>query len=49
MINIVRDYGLNEDKVRSEMKRQMFNNRNEMKVGNATIINNDTVEETRLN
>jgi len=47
MINIVRDYGLNEDKVRSEMKRQMFNNRSKMKVGNATVINNDTVEETR--
>lgn len=47
MIDIVREFGLNEDKVRSEMKRQMFNNRNEMKVGNATVINNDTVEETK--
>ena len=47
MINIVREYGLNEDKIKSEMKRQMFNNRNEMKVGNATVINNDTVIETK--
>ena len=47
MIEIVREFGLNEDKVRSEMKRQMFNNRNEMKVGSATVINNDTVIETR--
>lgn len=47
MIEIVREYGLNEDKVRSEMKRQMFNGSKSMKVGNAEVINNDTVLETR--
>jgi DNA modification methylase len=47
MIDIVREYGLNEDKIKSEMKRQMFNNRNEMKVGNSIVINNDTVIETK--
>jgi len=47
MINIVRDYGLNDDKIRSEMKRQIFENRQEIKVGNATIVNNDTVNETK--
>jgi len=47
MIDIVREYGLNADKIKSEMKRQMFNNRNEMKVGNAIVVNNDTVIETR--
>lgn len=47
MINIVREYGLNDEKIKSEMKRQMFNNRNEIKVGNAVCVNNDTVEETK--
>jgi len=47
MINIVREYGLNDEKIKSEMKRQMFNNRNEVKVGNAICVNNDTVEETK--
>jgi DNA modification methylase len=47
MINIVREYGLNDDKIRSEMKRQIFENRQEIKVGNATIVNNDTVIETK--
>ena len=47
MINIVREYGLNDEKIKSEMKRQMFNNRNEVKVGNAVCVNNDTVEETK--
>jgi len=47
MIDLVREYGLNDDKIKSEMKRQMFNNRKEMKVGNSIVINNDTVEETR--
>lgn len=47
MINIVREYGLNDEKIKSEMKRQMFNNRQEVKVGKATAVNNDTVEETR--
>lgn len=47
MINIVREYGLNDDKIRSEMKRQIFEKRQEVKVGNATIVNNDTVNETK--
>jgi len=47
MINIVREYGLNDEKIKSEMKRQMFNDRKEIKVGSAVLVNNDTVEETR--
>ena len=49
MINIVREYGLNDDKISSEMKRQMFqsDNRIELKVGKATVVNNDTVIETQ--
>lgn len=47
MINLVREYGLNDDKIKSEMKRQMFENRQEIKIGNATVVNNDTVIETK--
>lgn len=47
MIDIVRNYGLNDDLIKSEMKRQIFKTTNKMKVGNAEIINNDTVQATR--
>lgn len=43
MINIVREYGLNNDKIKSDMKRQIFNNRRSAKVGNAQVYNEDTV------
>lgn len=42
MINIVREYGLNSDKIKSDMKRQIFNNRRSAKIGNATVYNEDT-------
>lgn len=42
MINLVRNYGLNSDKLRSDMKRQMFKNRRMATVGNATVYNEDT-------
>ena len=47
MIDIVRDYGLNSEKVRSDMKRQMFNGGKEVKVGKATCLNGDTVPLTK--
>jgi DNA modification methylase len=43
MINIVREYGLNSDKIIADMKRQIFNGRRMARVGNATVYNEDTV------
>jgi DNA modification methylase len=43
MIDIVREYGLNTDKIKSDMKRQIFKTRRSAKVGNATVYNEDTV------
>lgn len=43
MINIVREYGLNTDKITADMKRQIFKNRRSATVGNATVYNEDTV------
>ncbi len=45
MINLVREYGLNSDKIKSDMKRQIFKNRRENKLKNATLVNNDSVQE----
>ena len=42
MINLVRKYGLNTDKITSDMKRQIFNNRRSHTVGDATVFNEDT-------
>lgn len=44
MINLVREYGLNTDKIKSDMKRQIFNNRRTAKISNATVFNEDTVK-----
>lgn len=43
MINLVREYGLNTDKIKSDMKRQIFNNRRQAKIADATVYNEDTV------
>lgn len=43
MINLVREYGLNTDKISSDMKRQIFNNRRTAQIGGATVFNEDTV------
>ncbi len=43
MINLVREYGLNTDKIKSEMKRQIFENRRSATIGGATVYNEDTV------
>lgn len=43
MINLVREYGLNTDKITQDMKRQIFEKRRESIVGNATVYNDDTV------
>lgn len=42
MINLVRNYGLNSDKLKSDMKRQMFKNRRSATIGGATVYNEDT-------
>lgn len=42
MINIVREYGLNSDKITSDMKRQIFNSRRTHIIGGATVHNEDT-------
>lgn len=42
MINIVRNYGLNSDKIKADMKRQIFNNRRKAVIGGATVFNEDT-------
>jgi DNA modification methylase len=44
MINLVREYGLNSDKIKSDMKRQIFTKRREATIGNATVYNEDTVK-----
>lgn len=45
MINIVRNYGLNSDKIKSDMKRQVFTEGRvrSSTIGGATVHNNDTV------
>jgi DNA modification methylase len=43
MINIVREYGLNTDKIKTDMKRQIFSKRQSSQVGGATVYNEDTV------
>lgn len=43
MINLVREYGLNSDKIKSDMKRQIFDKRRSSKIGKATVFNEDTV------
>lgn len=43
MINLVREYGLNSEKIKSDMKRQIFNNRRFAKIGERiTVFNEDT-------
>lgn len=43
MINIVREYGLNNDKLTADMKRQIFDKPRKATIGNATVFNDDTV------
>lgn len=45
MINMVREYGLNSDKIKQDMKRQVFNNRRSAQVGDAILVNNDSALE----
>jgi DNA modification methylase len=42
MINLVREYGLNTDKIKSDMKRQIFNNRRTAKIAGVEVFNEDT-------
>lgn len=46
MIDLVRNYGLNNDKITSDMKRQIFNKERHHKVGNAQVWNQDCVVAT---
>ncbi len=43
MINLVREYGLNTDKINTDMKRQIFEKRRMCQVADATAYNEDTV------
>ncbi len=43
MINLVREYGLNTDKITADMKRQIFENKRTATIGGATVFNDDTV------
>jgi len=43
MINLVREYGLNQDKITADMKRQIFENKRSAVIGNAKVFNDDTV------
>ncbi|WP_256013173.1 DNA methyltransferase [Desertivirga xinjiangensis] len=43
MINLVREYGLNTDKIKADMKRQIFSQPRSAVIGGATVYNDDTV------
>lgn len=43
MINLVREYGLNNDKITADMKRKIFTNKRSSQIGNATVFNDDTI------
>lgn len=43
MVNLVREYGLNTDKITEDMKRQLFKNGRTAEVANAKVFNDDTV------
>lgn len=43
MINLVREYGLNSDKIKADMKRQIFSKPRSSQIGDATVYNDDTV------
>lgn len=42
MVNIVRKYGLNTNKITEDMKRQIFEKERMHQIGGATVYNNDT-------
>ena len=42
MINLVRKYGLNTNKIKSDMKRRLFSNRRSHTILDATVYNEDT-------
>ncbi|MCE3278063.1 MAG: hypothetical protein K0S44_254 [Bacteroidetes bacterium] len=46
MINLVREYGLNTDKIKSDMKRQIFNKRRQATVGGAQVFNEGKITVT---
>jgi DNA modification methylase/superfamily II DNA or RNA helicase len=43
MVDLVREYGLNADIIKSQMERQIFAGGAKRTIGNATVYNNDTV------
>lgn len=42
MVNLVRKYGLNTNKITADMKRQIFDKRRTHQIGGATVYNEDT-------
>lgn len=43
MAALIREYGLNENLIKSQMERQIFKNGDKTVIGNATLYNNDCV------
>lgn len=43
MVELVKEYGLNKDIIKQQMERQIFKDGKKIKIGNATLYNNDTV------
>lgn len=43
MVELIKEFGLNTDIIKQQMERQLFKNGKKIKVGNATLYNNDTV------
>lgn len=44
MINLVRNYGLNDNKMSSDIKRKLFNKERHLKIGDAEVWNQDCVK-----
>ncbi|HET8885582.1 MAG TPA: DNA methyltransferase [Salinimicrobium sp.] len=43
MIALVKEYGLNDDLIRDQMERQLFEQGDKVQIGDATLYNNDNV------
>lgn len=43
MVNLVREYGLNSEKIKADMKRQIFSKPRQSQVGTTIVYNEDTV------
>lgn len=43
MVSLVKEYGLNDDLIRDQMERQLFENGDKVQIGDATLYNHDNV------